>query len=250
MEFYEHFNRKFEQLQSQNGKVPPRKLLQEISDLQQECLNHKDKLNKHDLQMYETKLGNFSEGLRRTQQRKFRLSLSEDPEPQSESAPNDGSTSTSPLSTRRHIQCGAEGAQNLKNCVVYDATVASANMSDLSNCIVLLPDVKGPIYISNATGCVFFVRCHQLRIRQSTSCRFYAGCTRPVIEDSSSLEFGSVEGWPKIDVIDDFDWMRPSPSPNWTGVTALAGVPEPHNLLDGLSSHSALEVLRIAKIIE
>lgn len=113
----------------------------------------------------------------------------------------------------------------------------------LENCVVVVVGcVQGATMMFNLKQCTVYVASAQIRIHDSMACRLLLHVrSHPIIEDSKELKFGQlmvtgVEGlsseeqcllekgkrrlcednelWASVQ---DFNWLRDSPSPNWYG---------------------------------
>lgn len=98
------------------------------------------------------------------------------------------------------------------------------------------------VYFATCPDTVFVLACHQVRIHECVRCSFYIHATsKPIIEECSELGFAPFAlSCPDLDQrmaeagldadrncwddVQDFDWLRSTPSPNWHVV------PEPDRL--------------------
>ncbi|ANB14781.1 hypothetical protein AWJ20_2388 [Sugiyamaella lignohabitans] len=116
---------------------------------------------------------------------------------------------------------------NVRNSIIIlKRTFNSANLNNITSSIIFLPSVHGPIHASNVTNSLVIANCHQFRIHQSSDLRIYLSCAskRPIIEHCLRLGFGQypsdlvsatdspVTAWTGVD---DFNWIRKTPSVNW-----------------------------------
>ena len=82
----------------------------------------------------------------------------------------------------------------LKNCdnvtVSVRTTIGSSRLENLKNCKIYLGPCCTSTYVENCTNCVFFIRCHQLRIHHAHNSDFcvYVN-SHPIIEDCTTLRF-------------------------------------------------------------
>lgn len=121
---------------------------------------------------------------------------------------------------------------NLQHCLVKltDVTFSTAQIDDLKNCVILINNVEGPIHITNAQDCYFAVACHQLRIHKSNKVTMAVSCRskRPIMEASTDMKFSTFPDQLNIqnvelfewDTVDDFDWLKSTPSENWSRIDA------------------------------
>ncbi|CCD19934.1 putative Tubulin binding cofactor C [Trypanosoma vivax] len=116
-------------------------------------------------------------------------------------------------------------------------------------CGVFVLPVAGSIFISDCAQCTIYVACQQLRLKNCTDINVYVSCSsRPIIECCTEMRFGSYSCWVGLlnstvgehrydsheewmkqvgemrdperaaDMyrsVDDFQWLRKTPSPNW-----------------------------------
>eukprot|EP00325_Prymnesiales_sp_UTEX-LB-985_P004111 CAMPEP_0174705092 /NCGR_PEP_ID=MMETSP1094-20130205/8433_1 /TAXON_ID=156173 /ORGANISM="Chrysochromulina brevifilum, Strain UTEX LB 985" /LENGTH=385 /DNA_ID=CAMNT_0015903213 /DNA_START=47 /DNA_END=1204 /DNA_ORIENTATION=- len=105
---------------------------------------------------------------------------------------------------------------------------------NLSNCRIFALPVARSIYVTACEGCTLYLGSRQLRIHTSSRTDFYVHTTsHPIIEHCSSLRFAPYPALPpnlqpafdavgikpelnQWQLVDDFDWLKASHSPNWT----------------------------------
>ncbi|KAK4242942.1 hypothetical protein C8A03DRAFT_39886 [Achaetomium macrosporum] len=123
---------------------------------------------------------------------------------------------------------------NLERCVVdmsgattTGAPFASLMLKDLTGSAIAAGHVDGPVHVSGVKDSVVMVAARQVRIHDCKDVVFYLHCvSRPIIEDSKSVRFAEA---PKAyltekekgernlwDQVDDFNWLKRTPSPNWS----------------------------------
>lgn len=112
-----------------------------------------------------------------------------------------------------------------KSVLIIDST--TAKLDNISKCFVYITG-EGPVYLTNVKDSILAINCHQFRMHSSTDTQVYISCKskRPIIEKCSGIRFGQfpsqlgegkdVYEW---EAIDDFNWLRPSQSPNWSQIT-------------------------------
>eukprot|EP01102_Stenamoeba_stenopodia_P012043 TRINITY_DN3754_c0_g1_i1.p1 TRINITY_DN3754_c0_g1~~TRINITY_DN3754_c0_g1_i1.p1 ORF type:complete len:304 (-),score=64.82 TRINITY_DN3754_c0_g1_i1:18-872(-) len=106
----------------------------------------------------------------------------------------------------------------------------------LKNCQVSLGEgshVQSSIFLDECMDCVFVMSSQQLRVHNSVRCDFYLYVkSNPIIEESSALRFASFQQClssptnatstsnsrddNKWSQVEDFNWRRAGPSPNWS----------------------------------
>ncbi|CAN6484003.1 unnamed protein product [Victoria cruziana] len=106
----------------------------------------------------------------------------------------------------------------------------------LRDCRVFIGPVMGSILIEDVEGCLFVVAAHQIRIHEAKRTDFYVRVrSKPIIEFCNEVRFApyafsydgieanlkdagigeETENWKNVD---DFRWLRATPSPNWSVV--------------------------------
>ena len=122
-----------------------------------------------------------------------------------------------------------------------------------TNCRIYFAPVNGSIFLTNLKNCTVVISaCRQLRMKDCHECDIFVCCgSTPVIEDSTKIRFGGVEKawWSKnfsspsekesmmkriaaalnssietahkrlvesFKAVDDFTWLRSTPSPHWS----------------------------------
>ncbi|KXX76764.1 Tubulin-folding cofactor C [Madurella mycetomatis] len=127
---------------------------------------------------------------------------------------------------------------NLTRCVVDmsvptiggAAPFASLTLNGISSSVIVAGHVDGPVHITGVRDSVIVVTARQVRIHECENVVFYLHCvSRPIIEDCKGVKFApapesywtdkekqETNMW---DQVDDFKWLKPTPSPNWTLVS-------------------------------
>ncbi|KAG5364470.1 hypothetical protein CKK34_3278 [Yarrowia sp. E02] len=107
-----------------------------------------------------------------------------------------------------------------KSVVVMDqASYSTAEIDDISDSIILLYRVNGPVYINRVTNSILILACHQFRMHKSDSVSTYVSCSskRPIIEKCTNVTFGdfpnignfeSLTAWEAIDDFSDLSTER------------------------------------------
>lgn len=123
---------------------------------------------------------------------------------------------------------------NLRRCVV-DMSVPTASgrpfagltLKNIKESLIVCGHVNGAAHITNVSDSTIVVASRQFRMHESCNCDVYLLTTsRPIIEDCSKIHFAPLptayvlEGDEKIEnqwqQVDDFKWLKPEPSPNWS----------------------------------
>ena len=95
--------------------------------------------------------------------------------------------------------------------------------------------MQSSVFLDDCSDCVFVVSSQQVRVHNAIRCDFYLFVrSNPIIEDSSALRFAPYRQYhreldgernvPKDDdekenrwrLVEDFNWRRSGPSPNWS----------------------------------
>lgn len=128
---------------------------------------------------------------------------------------------------------------DLTGCTVeLLGSLQTLRLSNLRQCTVRCGPTARSVMMDKCVDCTIHVASHQIRIHESHGTTFYLLCrSRPIIEDCTNVQFGcyhpldyaeaqqdlqraglSVEEnlW---DQIQDFNWLRTDPSPNYSLLT-------------------------------
>ncbi|QIX00554.1 hypothetical protein AMS68_006071 [Peltaster fructicola] len=110
------------------------------------------------------------------------------------------------------------------------STLPTFRLRNITNSVIFVPQVTGPIYLEGISGSIIVAGCHQFRMHNSSKSEVYLHCaSRPIIEDCHSIHFaplpemfaaGKTEIDNRWDQIDDFKWLRAEHSPNWSVLEA------------------------------
>lgn len=127
--------------------------------------------------------------------------------------------------------------QRLVACTVsVPLGIASARLEDMEGCTVRLGPIAGPLFVTRCHNCTVEFASHQVRVHLSTDCTFKLHATSsPIIEDCHGIVVAptlppfwypsfaaqmdalglkaDVNLW---DRVEDFNWLKQTPSPNWT----------------------------------
>ncbi|KAF9647108.1 TBCC-domain-containing protein [Thelephora ganbajun] len=122
---------------------------------------------------------------------------------------------------------------NLDNCIVdlmegdsATMTPTAVHIRNVTNCVLLLPVIKGSILLHDLQRCVVVISgCHQFRMHTSRCIDVYLSiAAKPVIEKCTGIYFSEypasspvgAEGLKNQFRVEDFSHIRQTPSPNWT----------------------------------
>ena len=121
---------------------------------------------------------------------------------------------------------------DLKRCSIHLRNPLGALFAhDLEDCTVTAGPIDGAFHLENTRNSTFHITARQVRIHSAQHCDFYLDVkTGPIIEHSAGLRFGKLkndhhqdtsgdgtktgeESWRQVQ---DFGWLRTTPSPNWS----------------------------------
>ncbi|ORY20383.1 tubulin binding cofactor C-domain-containing protein, partial [Naematelia encephala] len=122
--------------------------------------------------------------------------------------------------------------ESIEECVIdlRSTRLTALHADGLKKCVVLVGWVQGSVLLSHLEGCLIVLGARQVRIHSSTASDILLHVVSlPIIEHSSNLHFGPYPRslfsdldkgiqltQSKFDQVQDFDWLRGGPSPNWT----------------------------------
>ncbi|EFE36987.1 tubulin-specific chaperone c, putative [Trichophyton benhamiae CBS 112371] len=97
---------------------------------------------------------------------------------------------------------------------------------DSCDSLAIFGKVDGPAFISDVIDSVVVVTCHQFRMHDCNNVVVYLSCaTNPIIEGCVDIKFSplpeafSAQNGKQADkwsLVEDFNWLKPGPSPNWS----------------------------------
>ncbi|KAG8766565.1 hypothetical protein FRC20_006276 [Serendipita sp. 405] len=127
---------------------------------------------------------------------------------------------------------------SLSNCIVdlvgrsdlLPGVLGAFHARDLKRCIIIVPSIKGSALIHDCSDCIIAVACHQFRIHTSSRVDVYLHVTSlPVLEKCTAMRFAPYskamassstddleEQVNRFSEVQDFLWIRSTPSPNWS----------------------------------
>ncbi|GJJ14515.1 hypothetical protein Clacol_008779 [Clathrus columnatus] len=101
---------------------------------------------------------------------------------------------------------------------------------DLNRTILVIPPIDGSVLLHNIHNSIIILACRQFRIHDSTNTTILLDVfSNPIIERSNNLRFGTFPEELKYALSADFDWIKPTPSPNWSQIE-----PPPYYFIDKL----------------
>ncbi|OQE90828.1 hypothetical protein PENNAL_c0011G07024 [Penicillium nalgiovense] len=148
--------------------------------------------------------------------------------------PSSGSTSTVPVSITSLDRCIVDMSIPTANGKPY----ASLTAKGVQESLLICGQVDGPAHITGVERSVIVVSCRQFRMHNCSNVDVYLSCSsNPIIEDCSNIRFGRIpkayalnhdrpdheDRWSQVE---DFKWIKPEPSPNWSLLDHNDAVPE------------------------
>lgn len=193
--------------------------------------------------------------------------------------PSSGSTSTVPASITSLRHCVVDMSIPTANGKPY----ASLTIKNIKESLLICGQANGPAHITGVEHSVIVVSCRQFRMHNCTDVDVYLSCSsNPIIEDCSNIRFGRI---PKAYVslvphnfpltthsntliqalnhdrpdhqdrwneIEDFKWIKPEPSPNWSLLDPADTVPEEvwAEIVPGGPGWSLDDILHAIKLVK
>ncbi|OPB36679.1 tubulin-specific chaperone c [Trichoderma guizhouense] len=124
--------------------------------------------------------------------------------------------------------------RDLKDCVI-DLSIPTAQgapfpgliLKNIDRCLIVAGRVNGPIHINDVSNSTLVVIARQVRIHDCKNVNIYLHCaSHPIIEDCTGMRFAPLPSCYQTesdkstenqwDQVDDFKWLKTTPSPNWT----------------------------------
>ncbi|KAJ5124294.1 Tubulin binding cofactor C [Penicillium bovifimosum] len=148
--------------------------------------------------------------------------------------PASGSTSTVPASITSLHHCIVDMSIPTANGKPY----ASLTIKDIKESLLICGQVNGPAHVTGVERSVMVVSCRQFRMHNCSNVDVYLSCSsNPIIEDCSNIRFGRIPKAYALDhdcpdhedrwsQVEDFKWIKPEPSPNWSLLGPNEAVPE------------------------
>ncbi|KAB8343045.1 hypothetical protein FH972_022639 [Carpinus fangiana] len=135
-----------------------------------------------------------------------------------------------------------ENGKTEENSASPSQDLANVSLRDITSSLIITGPVSGPIHMTNVKDSILLLSCRQFRMHESHNTNVYTYCaSHPIIEACSRIffhplpsEFGSGGSSPREEIhlggftdeekrygknmwsnIDDFDWLKSEPSPNF-----------------------------------
>jgi len=129
----------------------------------------------------------------------------------------------------------ASGSITRLNRCIVDMSVPTANgapfaglaLKNIKNSLIIAGHVAGAAHITSIENSIIVVAARQVRMHDCKNVDVYLYCaSRPIIEDCSNIRFSPIPEHHTIaseepvqnqwDQVDDFKWLKPEHSPNWS----------------------------------
>ncbi|KGO48370.1 Tubulin binding cofactor C [Penicillium expansum] len=174
--------------------------------------------------------------------------------------PAAGSTSTVPVSITSLDRCIVAMSIPTANGKPY----ASLTAKGINESLLICGQVNGPAHITGIERSVIVVSCRQFRMHNCSDVDVYLSCSsNPIIEDCSNIRFGRIPKAYALDhdcpdhedrwsQVEDFKWIKPEPSPNWSLLDPNDAVPEEvwAEIVPGGPGWSLEDILHAVKVIQ
>ncbi|KKK16699.1 hypothetical protein P175DRAFT_0535824 [Aspergillus ochraceoroseus IBT 24754] len=205
-----------------------------------------------------------------------------DEKPQSESHTTAfAATSVSSVTVNNHhglhIMLPASGSTasvpasitSLRHCIV-DMSIPTADgkpyaslmIKNVEDSLLVCGQINGPAHITGVHNSIIVVDCRQFRMHDCKDVDVYlSSSSNPIIEDCTDIRFGRIPRAYALDhdrpdcedcwnQVEDFKWIKPEPSPNWSLLGPDGGVPEEvwAEIVPGGPGWSLDDILRAIKI--
>lgn len=174
--------------------------------------------------------------------------------------PASGSSSTVPASITSLRHCIVDMSIPTANGKPY----ASLTVKDIEESLLICGQVNGPAHITGMDHSVIVVSCRQFRMHNCKDVDVYLSCSsNPIIEDCSNIRFTRIPRAYALDhdrldhedrwsQVEDFKWIKPEPSPNWSLLDASDAVPEEvwAEIVPGGPGWSLEDILHAIKLVK
>ncbi|KAL5337325.1 tubulin binding cofactor C-domain-containing protein [Aspergillus crustosus] len=175
--------------------------------------------------------------------------------------PASGSKTTVPASVTSLQRCVVDMSIPTVNGKPY----ASLMVKNVSDSLLLCGQIEGPAHVTGVRNSIIVVNCRQFRMHDCRNVDVYlSSSSNPIIEDCTEIRFGRIpRAYQALDhdrldtedrwnVVEDFKWIKPEPSPNWSLLGQDAAVPEEvwTEIVPGGPCWTSDQILRAVKILE
>ncbi|EPQ67277.1 Bgt-1621 [Blumeria graminis f. sp. tritici] len=125
------------------------------------------------------------------------------------------------------ITCISRCVVDMSNPVASNIVLASLTIKNIKDSIVIVGQVDGAAHVTKVEDSILLLASRQVRVHECHNVKIYLHSTsRPIIEDCRSIQFAPIpqclttstleEVTNQWDQVDDFKWLRSTPSPNWS----------------------------------
>ncbi|CEL07415.1 Putative Function: cofactor C of H. sapiens is a tubulin-folding protein [Aspergillus calidoustus] len=175
--------------------------------------------------------------------------------------PSSGSTAAVPASVTAMDRCVVDMSIPTANGKPY----ASLMVKTVSDSLLLCGQIDGPAHLTGVRNSIIVVDCRQFRMHDCNNVDVYlSSSSNPIIEDCTDIRFGRIpKGYQALDhdrldtddrwsLVEDFKWIKPEPSPNWSLLGQDDGVPQEvwTEIVPGGPCWSCEEILRAVNILK
>ncbi|OJJ79724.1 putative tubulin-specific chaperone c [Aspergillus glaucus CBS 516.65] len=174
--------------------------------------------------------------------------------------PASGSASAVPASITSLRHCVVDMSIPTNNGKPY----ASLTVNDVKESLLVCGQIDGPAHITGVEHSVIVVSCRQFRMHDCRNVDVYLSSTsNPIIEGCSNVRFGRTPRAYALDhdrpdyedrwsQVEDFEWIKPEASPNWSLLGPEDAVPEGvwAEIVPGGPGWSLDDILRAIKLIQ
>ncbi|RAK78699.1 putative tubulin-specific chaperone c [Aspergillus fijiensis CBS 313.89] len=148
--------------------------------------------------------------------------------------PSSGSTANVPASITSLRHCVVDMSIPTVNGKPY----ASLTAKNVKESLLVCGQINGPAHITDVEHSIVVVDCRQFRMHNCSNVDVYlSASSNPIIEDCTNIRFGRIpriytlnhdrpddeDRWSEVE---DFKWIKPEPSPNWSLLDPEDAVPE------------------------
>ncbi|KAJ5119789.1 Tubulin binding cofactor C [Penicillium atrosanguineum] len=174
--------------------------------------------------------------------------------------PSSGSVSSVPASITSLEHCIVD----MSIPTVNSKPFASLTIKGVEESLLICGQVAGPAHITGVEHSILVVSCRQFRMHNCKDVDVYLSCSsNPIIEDCSNIRFGRIpkaysfrhdrpdheDRWSQVE---DFKWIKPEPSPNWSLLGSSDAVPEEvwAEIVPGGPGWSLDDILHAIKLVK
>ncbi|KAM5462819.1 hypothetical protein MauCBS54593_007800 [Microsporum audouinii] len=172
------------------------------------------------------------------------------------------------LPTSAPVRNASAAISNIQHCVVDMSSIPEIGRSFANfvikyacESLLICGKVDGAAHLTGITDSVIVVTCQQFRMHDCANVDVYLSCaSKPIIEDCVAIRFSplpesySGQNGKKSDkwaLVEDFKWLQPEQSPNWSVLDEEDAVPDEvwGRLLVDKESWSLDEILRATGVL-